>query len=60
MDDKTMHSILKSTARLLGIEGDSKVAARWSIQDLKPTFGFADAFTVKGRGGRVHCWQWAD
>jgi len=55
-----MHSILKSTARLLGIEGDSKVAARWSIQDLKPTFGFADAFTVKGRGGRVHCWQWAD
>lgn len=43
-------------ARLLRIEGDSKTASRWSIQDLKPAFGFAAAFAVKGRIGRVHCW----
>jgi len=47
-------------ARLLKIEGDSKAASRWSIQDLKPAFGFAAAFAVKGRSGRVHCWQWSD
>jgi len=47
-------------ARLLRIEGDSKAASQWFIQDLKPAFGFAAAFAVKGGCGRVHCWQWSD
>jgi 4'-phosphopantetheinyl transferase len=34
-------------ARLLKIEGDSRAASRWSIQDLKPASGFAAALAVK-------------
>jgi len=45
-------------ARLLRIEGDSKAASRWFIQELKPTFGFAAAFAVEGRRWRLRCWQW--
>jgi 4'-phosphopantetheinyl transferase len=47
-------------ARLLRIEGDSTAASRWSIQDLKPAFGFAAAFAIKGRIGQVCCWKWED
>lgn len=47
-------------ARLLRIEGDSKGASRWSIQELKPASGFAAAFAVEGRSWRLHCWQWSD
>jgi len=35
-------------ARLLGIDGDSKTASRWLLQDLKPAPDFAAAFAVKG------------
>jgi 4'-phosphopantetheinyl transferase len=45
-------------ARLLRIEGDSKEASRWSIQDLKPASGFAAAFAVKVRRWQLYCWQW--
>lgn len=45
-------------ARLLGIEGDSRKAARWSIQDLKPAHGFAAAFAVEGRDWLLRYWQW--
>jgi 4'-phosphopantetheinyl transferase len=37
-------------ARLLKVEGYSKVAPQWSIQDLKPASGFAAALAVKGAG----------
>jgi len=47
-------------ARLLRIEGDTEEARRWSIQDLKPAFGFAAAFAIKGQISNVHCWRWAD
>ena len=47
-------------ARLLRIEGNSKAAYRWSIQELKPRPGFAAAFAVKARSWRLHCWQWSD
>ncbi len=46
-------------ARLLSIEGDSKEASRWSIQDLKPPSGFAAAFAVEGQTWRLHCWEWS-
>lgn len=45
-------------ARLLRIDGDSKRACRWTIQDLKPTSGFAAAFAVEVRRWQLHCWQW--
>ncbi len=45
-------------ARLLSIEGDSRKAARWSIQDLKPAHGFAAAFAVERRDCRLRYWQW--
>lgn len=47
-------------ARLLRIEGNSKAASQWFMQDLKPASGFAAAFTAKGRGGLVHCWLYSD
>jgi len=47
-------------ARLLRIDGDSKAASRWLIQDLKSAPGFAAAFAVEGRSWEVHYWQWAD
>jgi 4'-phosphopantetheinyl transferase len=46
-------------ARVQRIEGDSRAASRWSIEDLKPAPGFAAAFAIKGRIGRVRCWQWS-
>jgi len=45
-------------ARLLGIDGDSKAASRWLLQDLKPAPGFAAAFAVKGQSRYVHCRQY--
>jgi 4'-phosphopantetheinyl transferase len=45
-------------ANLLSIEGDSRAAARWSIQELKPSCGFAAAFAVEERSYQLHCWQW--
>jgi 4'-phosphopantetheinyl transferase len=47
-------------ARLQRIEGDSRAASQWYIEDLKPAPGFAAACAVKGRIGRVRCWQWSD
>ena len=44
-------------AELLGIDGDSKGPSQWTIQQLKPAFGFAAAFAVQGRSLRLHCWQ---
>ena len=45
------------SARLLRIEGDSKGASRWSIQELKPASGFVAAFAVKKRSWQLRCWQ---
>jgi len=59
LDKFDVSLILGESARLLRIEGDSKGASRWSIQDLKPASGFAAAFAVEGRSGRLHCWQWS-
>ena len=46
------------SARLLRIEGDSKGASRWSIQDLKPAYGFAAAFAIGRRSWQLRCWRW--
>jgi 4'-phosphopantetheinyl transferase len=45
-------------ARLLRIEGDSKAASRWFIQELNPAPGFAAAFAVEGRRRQLRFWQW--
>ncbi|MCK4828574.1 4'-phosphopantetheinyl transferase superfamily protein, partial [bacterium] len=45
-------------AKLLRIEGDSKRASRWSVQDLKPAPGFVAAFAIEGGRQRLRCWQW--
>lgn len=45
-------------ARLLRIEGDSKRASRWSVQDLKPALGFVAALAIEGGRQRLRCWQW--
>ncbi len=45
-------------ARLLRIEGDSKAASRWTIQELRPGSGFAAAFAIEGGSWDLHCWQW--
>lgn len=45
-------------ARLLRIEGDSKAASRWLIQELKLAPGFAAAFAVERQNWRLSCWQW--
>jgi 4'-phosphopantetheinyl transferase len=47
-------------AGLLGIDGDSKAASRWLLQDLKPAPGFAAAVAIEGRRREVHFGQWAD
>lgn len=47
-------------ARVLRIEGDSKEASRWTIQELKSAAGFAAAFALEGRSRRLRCWQWPD
>ncbi|MEW6067029.1 MAG: 4'-phosphopantetheinyl transferase superfamily protein [Nitrospirota bacterium] len=46
-------------AKLLKIEGDSKGASQWFIQDLKPANRFASAIAVEGRNWQLHCWQWS-
>ena len=45
-------------AKLLRIEGDSKEVPYWSIQELKPAFGFAAALAIEGQSWGFHCWQW--
>ena len=47
-------------ADLLSIEGSSKGAAQWYIQDLGPASGFAAAFAVRRRSWRLHYWRWRD
>ena len=44
-------------ARLLRIEGDSKAASQWSIQEFKPASGFTAAFALQGVNRRLHCWE---
>ena len=44
-------------ARLLRIEGDSKAASRWTIQELKPASGFTAAFALQAVNRRLHFWQ---
>lgn len=46
------------SAKLLRINGDSKRALRWSIQELKPASGFVAALAVKKRSWQLRCWQW--
>jgi 4'-phosphopantetheinyl transferase len=47
-------------AMLLRIDGDSKAATRWSIQDLKPMSGFAAAFASENRGYQIRFMQFSD
>jgi 4'-phosphopantetheinyl transferase len=60
LDEFDVSSVPGEPARLLRIEGDSKAASQWFIQDLKPALGFAAAFAVKGRPGLVRCCQYSD
>jgi 4'-phosphopantetheinyl transferase len=45
-------------ARLISIEGDSREASRWTLQDLKPVPAFAAAMAVKEQSCTLRCWQW--
>ncbi len=45
-------------ARLLSVEGYSKAASRWTIQELRPGSDFVAAFAIEGRSSQLHCWQW--
>jgi len=47
-------------ANLPSIQEDSRVAFRWSMQELKPRSGFAAAFAIEDRSRQLHCWQWVD
>jgi 4'-phosphopantetheinyl transferase len=37
-------------AALVSIQGDSKVASRWSVHELKPAPGYAAALAIEGHG----------
>lgn len=47
-------------ACLLNMEGDSRGASRWSVQELQPAPEFVAAFVVEGQTRRPHCWQWKE
>ena len=46
------------SAKLLRIEGNSREASRWSIQDVKPSPDYTGAFAVKTRRFETRCWRW--
>jgi len=45
-------------ARLLSIEGNVLEAARWSLQELRPAFGFVATLAVEGHNWNLACWHW--
>jgi 4'-phosphopantetheinyl transferase len=45
-------------ARLLRIDGNSEMASRWFIKDLKPAGGFVAALAGEEKGPEIRCWQW--
>ena len=47
-------------AALLGANGDSQEALRWSLQDLIPGSGYVAALAVEGHDWRLTCWQWPE
>jgi 4'-phosphopantetheinyl transferase len=44
--------------KLLSIEGDSKEASQWSIQDFKPIPNYVSAFAVRRHDFETKRWQW--
>jgi 4'-phosphopantetheinyl transferase len=60
LDEFDVSLVPGEPARLLRIEGDSEAVSPWSIQELKPAFGFAAAFAARGRIGQIHLQQWSN
>jgi 4'-phosphopantetheinyl transferase len=46
-------------AKLVRVEGDSREASHWSIQDLSPAPNHAGAFAAKKNMFEMKYWQWA-
>jgi 4'-phosphopantetheinyl transferase len=59
LDGFVVSMVPDEPARLISIDGNTGLAARWSIRDLKPAAGYAAAIAVPGRAGHVHCQEWA-
>jgi 4'-phosphopantetheinyl transferase len=45
-------------ARLLGVQGDSQGASRWSMRELTPSPGYAGAVVASGNSWSLACWGW--
>jgi 4'-phosphopantetheinyl transferase len=58
LDGFVVSMVPDEPARLISINGNTGVAARWSIRDIKPAAGYAAALAVPGRAGYVHCREW--
>lgn len=44
-------------AKLLSINGNSQLAEKWLLQDLRPAPGYAAALAVEGLNFNINCWQ---
>jgi 4'-phosphopantetheinyl transferase len=44
--------------KLISIDGDTRKADEWSLQELKTAQGYVSAFAVKKRKFRLSCWTW--
>ena len=58
LDEVDVLTVPAEPNSLQEIEGDMKVASRWSVQGLKPAAGCSAAIAVDGPIWRVSCWQW--
>ena len=47
-------------ATLLSVNGESKEASRWSLQELDVGSGYAAALAAEGHDWQLKCWQWED
>ena len=45
---------------LLSVNGESKEASRWSLQELVVGSGYAAALAAEGHDWQLKCWQWRD
>ncbi|HYA88528.1 MAG TPA: 4'-phosphopantetheinyl transferase superfamily protein [Nitrospirota bacterium] len=46
------------SSELLGIEGDLRETARWSIHNMEPIPNYAGALAVRSKLLKLKCWQW--
>lgn len=45
---------------LLNIHGNLQEAARWSVRELIPAFGYVAALVVEGCHWTLMCWEWTE